>query len=163
MLNSFVNAIISVVPPRHQKTAKQFIKFGITGTIGAVVDFSTFALLRDVLGWDTTYTILGLEIIAANNVSVFLAICSNFIINRTWTFHDTEGSAARQGTGYFALNVFTWALNQILVGLFNKWPLFIFLFADQRAYVAKAVAIVLILFINFFGSKLFIFKHAKNV
>lgn len=162
MLSSLVDTIIGIVPVRYQKTAKQFIKFGITGTIGAVVDFSTFALLRDVLGWDTTYTIWGLEIIAANNVSVFLAICSNFIINRTWTFHDTEGSATRQGTGYLILNIFTWALNQILVGLFYKWPLFILLFADQRAYAAKAVAIVLILFINFFGSKLFIFKHAKS-
>lgn len=161
-LSSFVDTVISPVPRQYQKTARQFIKFGITGTIGAVVDFSTFAFLRDVLDWQTTYTIMSLEIIAANNVSVFLAICSNFFINRAWTFHDTEGSAAKQGGGYLALNVFTWALNQILVGLFYKWSLFIILFGDQRAYIAKAVAIVLILFVNFFGSKLFIFKHAKN-
>ncbi|MEK7499150.1 MAG: GtrA family protein [Patescibacteria group bacterium] len=161
-LSSFINTVISVVPARYQKIAKQFIKFGITGTIGAVVDFGTFAILRDVIGWDATYIIWGLELIAANNVSVFLAICSNFIINRSWTFHDTEGSAARQGTGYLALNTFTWALNQILVGLFNKWYLFIFLFGDQRAYAAKAAAIIFILFINFFGSKLFIFRHAKS-
>lgn len=162
MFTTTVDALISFVPARHQKTAKQFIKFGITGAIGAVVDFGTFAFLTRVIGWGTTYTILGTEIIAANNVSVFLAICSNFIINRTWTFHDTAGSAARQGTGYFALNTFTWALNQILVGVFFKWSLFIALFGDQRDFAAKAVAIVLILFVNFFGSKLFIFKHAKN-
>ncbi len=162
MPSSFVDTIISFVPAGHQKTAKQFIKFGITGTIGAIVDFATFALLTRVLGWTATYTLLGTEIIAANNVSVFLAICSNFIINRAWTFHDTEGSAAKQGTGYFILNAFTWALNQILVGLFFKWTIFISLFGDNRDLVAKAVAIVIILFINFFGSKLFIFRHAKE-
>lgn len=161
MLSSLVEAILSFVPAQHQKTAKQFIKFGITGAIGAVVDFSTYAFLTRIIGWGTKYTILGTEIIAANNVSVFLAICSNFIINRTWTFHDTEGSAARQGTWYFALNTFTWALNQILVGVLSKWSLFIALFGDQRDFAAKAAAILFILFINFFGSKLFIFRHAK--
>ncbi len=162
MLSTAANAIIRLLPARYQNTAKQFIKFGITGTIGAAVDFSTFAFLTRVLGWGTTYTVLGTEIIAANNVSVFLAICSNFIINRTWTFHDTEGSAARQGTGYFLLNAFTWALNQLLVGVLYKWTLFIHLFGDGRDFAAKAVAIILILFINFSGSKLFIFRHAKT-
>jgi putative flippase GtrA len=161
MLSTLLNTLLKVVPARYQKTAKQFIKFGITGAIGAVVDFSTYAFLTRIVGWGAKYTILGTEIIAANNVSVFLAICSNFIINRTWTFHDTEGSAAKQGTGYFVLNTFTWALNQILVGVFTKWSLFITLFGDQRDFVAKAAAIVFILFINFFGSKLFIFRHAK--
>jgi putative flippase GtrA len=161
MLSSFVNALTSFVPERHRKTAKQFIKFGITGTIGAVVDFATFGFLTRIVGWTATYTLLGTEIIAANNISVFLAICSNFLINRAWTFHDTEGSAARQGTGYFILNAFTWALNQILVGVFFKWSLFISLFGDNRDLAAKALAIIIILFINFFGSKLFIFRHAK--
>ncbi len=161
MLSKLVDLLISFVPVRHKKTAKQFIKFGITGTIGAVVDFSTFALLTRVLGWNATYILAGTEIIAANNISVFLAICSNFIINRTWTFHDTEGSAARQGIGYFILNAFTWALNQIAVALLVKWSLLITIFGDNRDLAAKAIAIVIILFVNFFGSKLFIFKHAK--
>ncbi|HLC48975.1 MAG TPA: GtrA family protein [Candidatus Andersenbacteria bacterium] len=158
MLSAFVDTIIDLVPVQHQKTAKQFIKFGITGAIGAVVDFGTFAFLTRILDWDATYTVFGTEIIAANNVSVFLAICSNFIINRTWTFQGTAGSAARQGTGYFALNIFTWALNQLFVGLFYKWSLFIQLFGAQRDFAAKAAAIIITLFINFFGSKLLIFR-----
>lgn len=162
MLSSLVDTAIGFVPTRHQKTAKQFLKFGITGTIGAVVDFGTFAILTRLLGWTTTYVVLGTEIIAANNVSVLLAVCSNFLINRAWTFQDTEGNAAKQGMGYFILNAFTWVLNQILVALFFKWQLLIDLFGDNRDLVAKVCAIVFILFINFFGSKLFIFKHAKE-
>lgn len=161
MLSYILDRILRFIPPQHQKTAKQFIKFGITGTIGAVVDFGTFALLTRVFDWDTTYILFHTEIIAANNVSVFLAVCSNFLINRAWTFHDTEGSAARQGMGYFALNAFTWALNQVIVSLFFAWPLFITLFGENRDLAAKVCAIIFILFINFFGSKLFIFRHAK--
>ena len=159
ILSYTADKMLQVVPSRYQAISRQFIKFGITGTIGAVVDFGTFAFLTRVIDWNTTYTVLGTEIIAANNVSVFLAICSNFIINRTWTFQNVSGNAARQGAGYLALNIFTWALNQILVSLFYHWALFVTLFGDNRDFVAKAVAIILILFVNFFGSKLFVFRN----
>lgn len=159
MLSTITERIVTLVPEQYQKVAKQFIKFGITGTIGAVVDFSTFGILTRLLGWHTTYTILGTEIIAANNVSVFLAVCSNFIINRYWTFHDIKGNAAKQGASYLLLNTFTWALNQILVSLFTfHSQIFSQLFEDNRDLAAKAAAIIIILFVNFFGSKLLIFR-----
>lgn len=159
MFSAIGEKIVRIVPERYQNTAKQFIKFAITGTIGAAVDFGTFGLLTRILHWDTTYTVWGTEIIAANNVSVFLAICSNFIINRTWTFHTTGEGAAKQGAGYFLLNIFTWGLNQVFVSLFAfHTPIFSQLFGHNRDLAAKAAAIVITLFINFFGSKLLIFR-----
>lgn len=155
--------VLQFVPERYHSLAKQFVKFGITGALGAIVDFSTFGFLTRILGWHTTYIILGNEIIAANNVSVFLAICSNFIINRYWTFKDTTESAAKQGAGYFTLNFFTWILNQILVSYFAFHVLFISqVFGSNKDLIAKVLAIGIILFVNFFGSKLFIFKHPKR-
>lgn len=158
MLSYTAEKLLQIVPPQYQHVARQFIKFGITGTIGAIVDFGTFAFLTRIFDWNTTYTVFGTEILAANNVSVFLAICSNFIINRTWTFSDVSGNAAKQGAGYLLFNIITWALNQYLVAIFYDWSLFISLFGDNRDFAAKAVAIILILFINFFGSKLIIFR-----
>ncbi len=162
-LESIQQRVLVFVPDRYHTIAKQFVKFGITGAIGAIVDFSTFGFLTRIIGWHTTYTILGNEIIAANNVSVFLAICSNFIINRYWTFKDTTESAAKQGAGYFTLNFFTWILNQILVSYFAFHVLFIGqMFGSNKDLAAKVLAIGIILFVNFFGSKLFIFKHGKR-
>lgn len=162
-LESIQQRVLVFVPDRYHTLAKQFVKFGITGAIGAIVDFSTFGFLTRVIGWHTTYIVLGNEIIAANNVSVFLAICSNFIINRYWTFKDTTESAAKQGAGYFTLNFFTWILNQILVSYFAFHVLFISqVFGSNKDLVAKVLAIGIILFVNFFGSKLFIFKHPKR-
>ncbi len=159
MLSTITERAAFLVPAQYQKVAKQFIKFGITGTIGAVVDFTTFGILTRIFQWHTTYTILGTEIIAANNVSVFLAVCSNFIINRYWTFHDTTNSAAKQGASYLLLNIFTWALNQIFVSLFTfHSQIFSQTFGNNRDLAAKAAAIIIILFINFFGSKLLIFR-----
>ena len=162
-LESIQQRALIFVPDRYHTLAKQFVKFGITGAIGAIVDFSTFGFLTRVIGWHTTYIVLGNEIIAANNVSVFLAICSNFIINRYWTFKDTTESAAKQGAGYFTLNFFTWILNQILVSYFAFHVLFISqVFGSNKDLIAKVLAIGIILFVNFFGSKLFIFKHPKR-
>lgn len=159
MFSTLVDRLVFLLPERRQKTARQFLKFAITGTIGAVVDFSTFAILTRTFNWHTTYTVWETEIIAANNVSVFLAVCSNFIINRYWTFGDITGNAAKQGAGYFLLNTLTWALNQILVSFFIfHTPIFSQIFGDNRDFVAKGAAIVIILFINFFGSKLLIFR-----
>ncbi len=136
-------------------------KFSITGGIGAVVDFSTYALLTRLVGWDTIYHVFGYNIIAANMVSVFLAIVSNFMFNKFWTFRDTRTSVVvGQGIGYLTLNAFTWTLNQILTSFFAfRVPLFAALFGEVRDFAAKAVAVAMILAINFLGSKFLIFQQ----
>jgi len=146
------------LPEQSYPVVRQFIKFGITGTIGAVVDFGTLFLLHNVIGWHTVFELFGSKLIAANMVSVFVAIVCNFIINKYWTFRGHPGSAAQQWTGYFILNIFTWALNQILTSFFTFHVALLSHFGDNRIYIAKALAIGLILFVNFAGSKLIVFR-----
>ncbi|PIT97851.1 MAG: hypothetical protein COT71_04105 [Candidatus Andersenbacteria bacterium CG10_big_fil_rev_8_21_14_0_10_54_11] len=164
MLTAWAERLVASAPPLYRTTAKQFIKFGVTGTVGAVVDFTTYNLLTRGLGWMTFYTVLGQKIIMANNVSVFFAIISNFVLNKYWTFRDSSTKVVRQWTGYFFLNVFTWALNQLLVSYFVfQVPLMADLFGNQRDNAAKALAIGIILFLNFFGSKFFIFRRQTAI
>lgn len=145
------------------RAARQFVKFSITGAIGALVDFGTYNLLTRGLGFTSYYLVFGQQIIIANNISVFLAIISNFLFNKYWTFRDKSKRVARQWTGYFALNVVTWALNQFLVSIFAfNVPIMEVLFGDQRDNVAKALAIGIILFLNFFGSKFLVFRKAPG-
>lgn len=159
-MSSFTERLfIEKLPLRYQGLAKQFIKFGVTGVIGAIIDFGTYAMLTRGFGWVTLYSIAGYEISAANNVSVFVAIMSNFLFNKYWTFRYRQGSAARQWLGYFALNVVTWALNQLLMSYFAfRVPIFTQLFGDNRDFAAKVAAIGIILFVNFLGSKFLVFK-----
>lgn len=159
MTSELVLRFVEKLPLRYQSTAKQFLKFGVTGTIGAIVDFSTYALLTRAFGWTTLYSIAGYEISAANNVSVFLAITSNFIINKYWTFSTTGGNVAAQGAGYLVLNIITWVFNQILMSFFAfQVPIFESLFGNQKDFAAKVAAIGIILFVNFFGSKFLVFR-----
>lgn len=161
MLQATVEARLRRLPLRYQRVARQFVKFGITGTIGAAVDFSTYNLLTRGIGITAVYSVLGQKIIVANNISVLLAIVSNFMLNKYWTFRDPSRQVVRQWAGYFSLNTATWMLNQLLVSFFVfQVPLIDLLFGSQKDNAAKALAIGFILFLNFFGSKFLVFRKA---
>lgn len=139
---------------------KQFTKFLAVGTLGAVVDFAVYNALTRGVGWDRIYLVAGYEVIAANLVSVFLAILSNFVLNKYWTFRDPSRAVVRQGMGYFVLNGVTFVLNQLLTSFFVfRLPLTAAVFGSQKDNAAKAAAIGIILFINFFGSKFLVFRR----
>jgi len=161
-MSQFIEQYIAKVPLRYQRTVRQFLKFGVTGAIGAVVDFSSYNILTRVVGWDDVYTVFGYEVIAANLVSVFLAILSNFYLNKYWTFRNTSEAVVRQGAGYFALNFVTFILNQILTSFFAfRVPFVAQVFGSQKDNIAKALAIGVILFLNFAGSKFLIFRKKQ--
>lgn len=149
------------VPERYQVVVRQFIKFAITGTIGAVVDFGTYGIITRGIGWDFLYTVFGRTISTANNISVFLAIISNFIINKYWTFRYREGNVLGQGVSYFVFNFFTWMINQLLVSYF-AFDLIVFnqVFGENKDLAAKVAAIGFIMILNFLGTKLLVFRKA---
>ncbi len=164
-MNQLINKMIGWLPFKYQNTARQFLKFGVTGTIGAIVDFSTYNLLVRGAGWTTFYVVFGQKIVAANNVSVFAAIVSNFLFNKYWTFKDKSEKVVQQWFGYFGLNAVTWVLNQLLMSYFTfNVPIMETLFGAQKDNVAKALAIGIILFVNFIGSKFLVFnRKTKSV
>lgn len=139
---------------------RQFTKFLVVGTTGAVVDFTIYNVLTRGFDWEKLYYVFGYEVIAANLVSVFFAVMGNFLLNKYWTFRDTSAAVVRQGAGYFVLNVITFVLNQLLTSFFVfRLPLTGIIFGAQKDNAAKAAAIGVILFINFFGSKFLVFRR----
>jgi putative flippase GtrA len=79
---------------RH-KEMQRFLKFAIVGAIGAVVDFGTFNLLLH-LGWLKEAAVrlpFGLTVSEtglAGTTSFLMAIISNFLWNRYWTYPDSR-------------------------------------------------------------------------
>jgi len=164
MVRDIVESQIRHVPVRYQRTARQFLKFGITGTIGALVDFGSYNLMTRLFGFVAFYEVLGQKIIIANNISVFLAIVSNFVFNKYWTFRDSSEHVVQQWTGYFILNFVTWTLNQLLMSYLTfEVAGMEAIFGSQRDNAAKAIAIAVILFLNFAGSKFLIFRKRQEI
>lgn len=168
-----------VLSPR----AREFVKFGLVGTVGFAIDFSAYGILTRLLGWDTVFCLgtggtsetLGLAeiracesprypLVAANMVSVFLAVTSNFFLNKFWTFRDPRTAVlALQGAEYFTMSVISWALNQFLTGLFaSRITSLHTLFGSSADLAAKVLAIAVVLFFNFGGSKFVIFRRAPG-
>jgi putative flippase GtrA len=176
ILDSLQDAAHRYLPP----PLREFAKFGIVGTFGFIVDFSTYGLLTRVLGWNAVYclgfdgtrSILDLAtirdcsaphypIVAANMISVLLAVTSNFFLNKFWTFRDPrQGTMAVQGIAYFVMSTITWALNQVLTGVFaSRLDILHLLFPQNVDIAAKILAVGVVLFVNFSGSKFVIFRR----
>ena len=56
---------------------RQFIKFGIVGSIGTVINIAVLTMLTELAGVHYIYSAL---------IAIFVAMTSNFIWNKHWTF-----------------------------------------------------------------------------
>jgi putative flippase GtrA len=75
----------------------RFLKFAVVGTLGAVIDFGTFNLLQAALG--VSYLLSGA-------ISFTVAVSSNFIWNRFWTYPDSRSKPISvQVSQFFLVNV----------------------------------------------------------
>jgi dolichol-phosphate mannosyltransferase len=117
----------------------RFIRFGFVGITGLFVDMSVFYLLREGLQLGLTRSII---------ISVELAIINNFLWNDAWTFADV--SRRQQGwrqrlkrlLKFNVICLMGLILNTLIVNaLFN--------FFHTNEYVAKLIAIAVVLFWNF--------------
>lgn len=67
--------LLTFIPKRHHTKLMQFIKFGLVGLSGLILDTCTVYLLRNIIG-----------LTSATLLAYFVAATSNWFINRLWTF-----------------------------------------------------------------------------
>lgn len=178
MVQQGFGALYGAASEAVPKPLREFVKFSVVGGVGFIVDFATYGFLTRILGWDAVFCVgfdgwrqtLDLAsirecgphypIVAANMVSVLFAITSNFFLNKFWTFRDPRGGViATQGAAYLAMSIVTWSLNQVLTGLFaSRIDILHVLFGDTVDLAAKILAVAVVWFVNFTGSKFLIFR-----
>ena len=120
----------------------QLFKFGIVGGSGYVLNLIAFAAL--VKG-------AGINHFAAAIGAFCVAVTNNFILNRIWTFRETEGHAGFQAARFLAVSVAALVIN--LAALF--------LLADLAGFselTAQAIAVAIAMPFNFLGNKLWTFR-----
>ena len=144
------------MPPAHRKEAKRFVKFAIVGSIGFVIDTGVLSLLVFAVHMETDNRRL-----AAKAVSFTLAVISNFIWNRLWTYPESRSKPLhKQLTQFFALNVIGLVIN-----------LFVFGFVDNlliapvgpvlALYGAQICAVGVAMVWNFASNRLITFNDVK--
>ncbi len=160
--------VVSRVRDNHQEFVR-FIKFAIVGTIGTVVDFSVLNLLIQLAGFEKFW---------ANTCSFTAAVVNNFSLNRLWTFPESRERPLLPQLGQFAVvNVAGLAINQAIFLGFDRFILGeagalagpVSGLADALgmahftlAYnLAKAIAIIVVLFWNFGINRIWTYKGIK--
>lgn len=96
---------------RQNKEFERFWKFAVVGVIGAVIDYGTFTTLNalgvlDNVIWRLPFNlrITGLGI--SGGIAFTLAVISNFIWNRYWTYPDSRSKPLLwQLVTFFAVNI----------------------------------------------------------
>jgi putative flippase GtrA len=81
----------------NKKEQIRFLRFMAVGIFGAIIDFGTFNLL---------IALTALPPSAAQAISFTLAVISNFIWNRYWTYPDSRSKPiTRQLVQFFVVNI----------------------------------------------------------
>ena len=127
------------------KKYREPINYLITGGIGTVVSIGSFALLINLCGT-----------VAANIISWIIVVILMYILNRYFVFekHATGFSAIMREIISFALaRIFTLVLETFVVWLGID-------VMHLNAIVVKTFAQILVIVLNYFFSKFFIFKDS---
>ncbi|MGB9593752.1 MAG: GtrA family protein [Anaerolineae bacterium] len=136
----------------NRKEFVRFIKFAVVGTSGAVVDFGVLNLLHLVFGFSKFW---------ANTCSFTLAVFNNFTWNRLWTFPESRERPLKSQLAQFALvNLAGLAINQVVFLSLDRYVFEPWL-GPLGYNVAKAIAIIVVLFWNFGVNRVWTYRGIK--
>jgi putative flippase GtrA len=141
----------------------RFIRFAIVGAIGAVIDISIFNLLS---------SILKIPALTAQAVSFSVAVISNFLWNRYWTYPDSRNKAVFNQLIQFILvsviglavrtlifdrleEVLIWSASQILPPNFFLTPNIV------GHNISLGIVIIIIMFWNFFVNRFWTYNDVE--
>lgn len=116
----------------------QLAKFGVVGGSGYALNLAVYALL------------LGMGAHVAAGISFVLSAAWNYWWNRHWTFAAQKGHFGYQGLRYLVVTLVALGVNQLWLLVFLDW-------AGLGKLVSQALAIALIVPVNFLGNKLWSF------
>lgn len=125
----------------------KFIKFGVVGASGMVVDYAVLFIFKELIGVPALW---------ANAISFTVAATSNYMLNRIWTFRSKEQQVGVEYAKFFAVSLIGLGISTLTLWLLGlilpEWN------EDWRFYILKFGAIVVTTLWNFFGNMLFTFR-----
>ena len=130
----------------NRRGIRQFIKFGIVGASGFLVNLIVFTILQRIVPDHTRplqYNLIYSFAFLAGGVS-------NYYLNRVWTFRST-GHAVREGAQFLTVSVVALVVGLIVSAAVSPWL--------GHGHKTWFVATVAGIFVNFFLNKYWTFKH----
>jgi dolichol-phosphate mannosyltransferase len=119
----------------------QLLKFGIVGGSGYLINLAVFAILAGSLDVHHIPAAIG---------AFCVAVTSNFLWNRYWTFGPGDGSAGFQAIRFFTVSVASLGLNLVVLEALVAG-------GGIGELGAQAIAVAVAMPFNFLGNKLWTF------
>jgi len=136
---------------KRKKFYRQFIKFGVVGLTGTLIDLGIYNILA---------LIFGINIYFARTISFILAATNNYILNRRWTFRNKNKNVAKQFSKFFLISLAGLGLNLIIMKFCQQ--LVVNVHSEfLKLNIPVIIAIVIVLFWNFFINKYWTFKEKR--
>lgn len=133
----------------------KFIKFGVVGASGAVIDFGLTALCKGILG---------VPELLANAIGFTVAATSNYYLNRVWTWKSKSKDVGIEYTKFFFVSLIGLGLNSLIVFLLKDIsivPRFVNTTLDWDFWIAKIIATAIVMVWNFTANNFFTFRKKE--
>ncbi|MBT3240691.1 MAG: GtrA family protein [Chloroflexi bacterium] len=136
---------------KDKRERDRFLKFAVVGLIGFIVDFSTFNIARNYLH---------LSAVLSNIISFSVAVMSNFLFNRFWTYPDSRSKPITgQLLQFLIVNLFGLLIRTGVFALIV--PRLILIFEKMNLEIvlqprilgensALVIVVIIVMFWNFF-------------
>ena len=120
----------------------RFIRFGIVGASGMIVDFGVTWLCKEKLLWNKYIS---------NSLGFILAATNNYLWNRIWTFQSQSEAVAREYMSFVLIAVLGLGLNNLIIYLLHEK-------LHWNFYLSKLIAIGCVTLWNFSMNYVFTFR-----
>jgi Predicted membrane protein len=121
-----------------------FVKYGIVGVFGLLVDMGLFFLLHEVLGWNY---------ILSNIISSSLAVVHNFIMNSYFTFK-VKDKKWRRFLSFYLIALIGMAVSSGLLALMIDG-------LGMDSMIAKMISVLVVAVLQYFVNKRLTFRQHK--
>ena len=119
----------------------KFLKFGVVGASGVLVDFGVTWLLKKQAR---------LNKYIANSTGLACAVVSNYILNRIWTFHSADPNVGIQFAKFAVVALIGLGMNNAIIYFLNEKK-------GVRFYMSKLIATGIVMLWNFGANLMFTF------
>jgi putative flippase GtrA len=151
----------SIIVNPQERT--RFLRFAVVGIIGAFVDFGVMNLLTRLFHF---------PLVLAGTISFIAAIINNFTWNRYWTYPDSRSKPlTRQLLTFSIVSVIGLAIRVPLLALLEPLAERVFAglsrplpFFDPNFYadnLVLAIAVIIVMFWNFFVNRYWTYNDVK--
>ena len=130
----------------QRRGVRQFVKFGVVGASGFVVNLIVFTILQRLVpnhAQPIPYSVI-------YSIAFLSGGVSNYYLNRIWTFR-SEGHALVEGAQFLTVSALA-----LVVGLIVSALVAPYLGHGHRTWLLATIAAI---FVNFFLNKYWTFKH----